>query len=69
MLLVKIYRNDNLENGKVEITSISTEHDTGTESCTTDKYSPSFVGNGTYQVSGNVIKVYINNDLAYAQRT
>lgn len=51
-----------LENGKVKITSTSTEHDTGTESCTTDKYSPSFVGNGTYKVSGNVIKVYINNE-------
>lgn len=47
------------KDGTVTVTSVSTEHDSGDAPCT-EKYNPSFVGNGTYAVSGNVVTVNIN---------
>lgn len=50
-----------LENGVVSITSTSVEHDTGTDACTTDLYSPTFTSNNaSYNVSGNIIKISSN---------
>ena len=53
-----------LANGKVKITSKSTEHDSGEDRCTMDSYSPVFCPDGsivgTYSVVGTKITVTAN---------
>ena len=46
------------EGGAVKVTSISSDHNSGEDACE-DAYSPSFVGNGTYSVSGNTVTVNV----------
>ncbi|MBQ3571773.1 MAG: bacterial Ig-like domain-containing protein [Clostridia bacterium] len=51
-------------NGKVTVTSLSSEHDSGDESCVTDKYAPDFcpsgTAQGTYGVNGTKVTVTVN---------
>ena len=52
-----------LANGKVLVTSVSSEHDSGSEACSTDKYSPVFCSTngtqGTYYVEGSRVTVSV----------
>lgn len=51
-------------NGKVIVTSVSSEHDSGSEACQTDKYSPVFCSangtQGTFSVNGSRVTVSVN---------
>ena len=50
--------------GKVIVTSVSSEHDSGSEACQTDKYSPVFCQTsgtqGTFSVNGSRVTVSVN---------
>ena len=46
------------EGGAVKVTSASSDHNSGEDACV-DAYNPSFVGNGTYSVSGNTVTVSV----------
>jgi hypothetical protein len=53
-----------LTGGKVIVTSTSSEHDGGSEPCSTDKYAPVFCSTsgtqGTFNVSGTKVTVSVN---------
>ena len=53
-----------LANGKVVVTSVSSEHDSGSEPCATDKYAPLFCSTngtqGTFGVNGSRVTVSVN---------
>ena len=53
-----------ISNGKVRVTSVSSEHDSGSEACQTDKYSPVFCQTsgtqGTFSVNGSRVTVSVN---------
>ncbi len=53
------------KNKKVTVTSLSTSHDSESDGCETDKYSPLFASLqgviGTYTVSGDILTVIVNS--------
>lgn len=54
------------DNGEVTVKSVSSEHDSGDDACSVDKYAPAFASKegmkGTYSVSGNQVTVQVGGE-------